>query len=433
MLAFLDTGAYQDASASNFNALPRPGTALVCRRLGGDDPPPRDDRGRLRARRDPGAAARGRRGRGADGVARHRTRPRLGDQRRPRPLARRSTATCSASRCGRAGTARGAERVRDHRVHGRHASAGPTSSCPHGQVLELIEYVDPRGTPSRPARRTIRERPTSRCGSADIDAIHARLRDAGVPVRSEPGRAHRARRLAGRAMLLRQRSRRRHGGADPAVDASRRAPSGSPAPPAAWAPRTRGASPRSATGSAAGTSRPRRSPGSSSEIRGAGGEAEAVGRRHHRLGGGRGRRRRGCARRSARPTVVVANAGILLSGEHIADLDPAAWRRVIDVNLTGAFLTAKAAIPQLREAGGGSMVLISSICGLTASSGYGAYNASKHGVIGLMRTLAHELRVRRGQRQRDLPGLGPDADVRPIGRRGGRAGRGHRRLRPHAP
>ncbi len=90
--------------------------------------------------------------------------------------------------------------------------------------------------------------------------------------------------------------------------------------------------------------------------------------------------------------VVVANAGILLSGEHIADLDPAAWRRVVDVNLTGAFHTAKAAIPQLRETGGGSMILISSICGLTASSGYGAYNASKHGVIGLMRTLAHELR-----------------------------------------
>jgi len=90
--------------------------------------------------------------------------------------------------------------------------------------------------------------------------------------------------------------------------------------------------------------------------------------------------------------VVVANAGILLSGEHIADLAPAAWRQVIDVNLTGAFLTAKAAIPQLREVGGGSMVLVSSICGLTASSGYGAYNASKHGVIGLMRTLAHELK-----------------------------------------
>lgn len=91
--------------------------------------------------------------------------------------------------------------------------------------------------------------------------------------------------------------------------------------------------------------------------------------------------------------VVVANAGILPSGDHIADIDPDDWRRVVDVNLTGTFLTAKAAIPQLRETGGGSMVLVSSICGLTASTGYGAYNASKHGVIGLMRTLAHELRL----------------------------------------
>jgi (+)-trans-carveol dehydrogenase len=89
--------------------------------------------------------------------------------------------------------------------------------------------------------------------------------------------------------------------------------------------------------------------------------------------------------------VLVANAGTLPTGEHVQDLDPAAWREVLDVNLTGAFLTAKAAIPQLREAGGGSMILISSVCGLTASAGYAAYNASKHGVIGLMRTLANEL------------------------------------------
>lgn len=90
-------------------------------------------------------------------------------------------------------------------------------------------------------------------------------------------------------------------------------------------------------------------------------------------------------------SVVVANAGIVLTGEHVEDLDPAAWQRVIDVNLTGAFLTARAAIPQIREAGGGSLILISSVCGLTSSPGYAAYNASKHGMIGLMRTLANEL------------------------------------------
>jgi NAD(P)-dependent dehydrogenase (short-subunit alcohol dehydrogenase family) len=89
--------------------------------------------------------------------------------------------------------------------------------------------------------------------------------------------------------------------------------------------------------------------------------------------------------------VVVANAGIILTGEHIEELELGAWRRVIDVNLTGAFLTSRAAIPQLREAGDGALVLVSSVCGLTASAGFGAYNASKHGVIGLMRTLANEL------------------------------------------
>jgi NAD(P)-dependent dehydrogenase (short-subunit alcohol dehydrogenase family) len=90
-------------------------------------------------------------------------------------------------------------------------------------------------------------------------------------------------------------------------------------------------------------------------------------------------------------TVVIANAGIILTGEPIEELEPDAWQRVIDVNLTGAFLTAKAAIPQLRETNDGSLILISSICGLTTSAGFGAYNCSKHGVIGLMRTLANEL------------------------------------------
>jgi NAD(P)-dependent dehydrogenase (short-subunit alcohol dehydrogenase family) len=89
--------------------------------------------------------------------------------------------------------------------------------------------------------------------------------------------------------------------------------------------------------------------------------------------------------------VVVANAGIILTGERIEELELDAWRRVVDVNLTGAFLTCKAAIPQLREAGDGALILVSSVCGITASAGFGAYNASKHGVIGLMRTLANEL------------------------------------------
>jgi NAD(P)-dependent dehydrogenase (short-subunit alcohol dehydrogenase family) len=127
------------------------------------------------------------------------------------------------------------------------------------------------------------------------------------------------------------------------------------------------------------------------EIRGAGGRAEPVVADLTdwdalRAGAARLRERLGPAQ------VVVANAGIIGDGTEVADLEPDAWRRVLEVNLTGSFLTTKAAVPQLREAAGPrSMVLISSICGLTASQGFAAYNASKHGVIGLMRTLAHEL------------------------------------------
>ena len=126
------------------------------------------------------------------------------------------------------------------------------------------------------------------------------------------------------------------------------------------------------------------------EIRDAGGEAEAVvadvaDPDAVRVGAAKLREVLGPA------AVVVANAGIILTGERIEELELDAWRRVLDVNLTGAFLTSKAAVPQLREAGDGSLILVSSVCGLTASAGFGAYNASKPGLIGLMRTLANEL------------------------------------------
>jgi NAD(P)-dependent dehydrogenase (short-subunit alcohol dehydrogenase family) len=126
------------------------------------------------------------------------------------------------------------------------------------------------------------------------------------------------------------------------------------------------------------------------EIRAGGGEAEAVvADVSDPAGVGAGAAR---LRETLGPAaVVVVNAGIILTGEHIEELELDAWRRVVDVNLTGAFLTSKAAIPQLRDAGDGALILVSSVCGITASAGFGAYNASKHGVIGLMRTLANEL------------------------------------------
>ena len=91
--------------------------------------------------------------------------------------------------------------------------------------------------------------------------------------------------------------------------------------------------------------------------------------------------------RHGRLDCAVANAGILHLGR-VVDLDLADWHRVIDVNLTGAFLTVRAAA---RRMGGGSIVVTSSLFGLRGGAGNGAYSASKFGIVGLAQSLAAEL------------------------------------------
>jgi (+)-trans-carveol dehydrogenase len=89
--------------------------------------------------------------------------------------------------------------------------------------------------------------------------------------------------------------------------------------------------------------------------------------------------------------IVSANAGIV-SYDQAADLAEQTWQDVIDVDLTGEWHAAKAAIPHLRAGGrGGSIILTSSDAGLQALPNTGHYTAAKHGVVGLMRTLALEL------------------------------------------
>jgi NAD(P)-dependent dehydrogenase (short-subunit alcohol dehydrogenase family) len=88
---------------------------------------------------------------------------------------------------------------------------------------------------------------------------------------------------------------------------------------------------------------------------------------------------------------AVLGAGVKASATPIAELEPAEWERVLAVNLSGVFLTMKAAIGQLRRAGGGSIVVIASAAGLEVGPGYAAYYASKHGAVGLMKTAANEL------------------------------------------
>ena len=90
--------------------------------------------------------------------------------------------------------------------------------------------------------------------------------------------------------------------------------------------------------------------------------------------------------------VVVANAGINGPGVTLADSTYEDWASVIDTNLTGIFNTVHAALPVLLEAGrGGSIVLISSSLALRPAAHFGAYTTAKHGVVGLMKSLAVEL------------------------------------------
>jgi SDR family mycofactocin-dependent oxidoreductase len=89
--------------------------------------------------------------------------------------------------------------------------------------------------------------------------------------------------------------------------------------------------------------------------------------------------------------IVVVNAGIE-SFTPIWEMTPAQWNEVIGVNLTGAFNTVRTVLPTLMGQGpGSSITLISSAAGLAAFPNLGHYTASKHGVTGLMRSLATEL------------------------------------------
>ncbi len=89
--------------------------------------------------------------------------------------------------------------------------------------------------------------------------------------------------------------------------------------------------------------------------------------------------------------VLVVNAGTSLEPGRIADSDPRAWRQTMDVNLLGAYHTAKFAIPLLRESDAGKMILLGSGLGMRGAPGGSAYGCSKAAVHLLMQCLAVEL------------------------------------------
>jgi SDR family mycofactocin-dependent oxidoreductase len=100
----------------------------------------------------------------------------------------------------------------------------------------------------------------------------------------------------------------------------------------------------------------------------------------------------GVAALGGRLDIVCANAAIISQPAPTWEMDVEQWRELVDVNLTGVFITVKAAIPHMIEAGnGGSIALTSSGAALISGPGLADYKAAKAGLLSLTRTLACEL------------------------------------------
>ena len=110
--------------------------------------------------------------------------------------------------------------------------------------------------------------------------------------------------------------------------------------------------------------------------------------------------------------IVVNNAGVCDLGK-VEEMEESFWDWVIDTNLKAPFLVTKHTVPTLKQQGtGGALIYNASTNAKTADAEWSAYNTSKHGLIGFIRL--HRGRARRARHyvQRDLSGLGRDADGR---------------------
>jgi NAD(P)-dependent dehydrogenase (short-subunit alcohol dehydrogenase family) len=91
----------------------------------------------------------------------------------------------------------------------------------------------------------------------------------------------------------------------------------------------------------------------------------------------------GAVERFGRVDVLVNCAGVNTRDREIARLDQAGWDRIIGINLTGAFNCTQAVLPRMREQKNGLIIHVSSISGLWGDLSGAAYQASKHGLVGL--------------------------------------------------
>jgi NAD(P)-dependent dehydrogenase (short-subunit alcohol dehydrogenase family) len=120
---------------------------------------------------------------------------------------------------------------------------------------------------------------------------------------------------------------------------------------------------------------------------------------------------------------LVNNAGIAGPTGAVEDIEPAEWRRCVDIDLTGQFLCARRAVPMLKSAGGGSIINISSAAGRHGYAYRTPYSSAKFGIIGFTQSLAKELGPANIRVNAILPGFveGPRIE-RVIRDRAGRLG-----------